>query len=144
MSDHRYYFAYGSNMDPYQMLKERCPGAEPVGVGTLNGFRFVINNRGVATITAEEGTIVYGVVWNISADHQKTLDGYEGVADNWYSKHDVQITLEDGTTIEALVYIDPNSESGKPRPCYMDKILRGAWHFKLPGEFFDELKTWDK
>ena len=138
------YFAYGSNMDPYQMTYERCKGAESVGVGKLDGYRFVINDRGVATMAESEGSIVYGVVWSITAEHEGILDGYEGVHDNWYYRLDVDIRLDSGETVKALIYIDPNSEPGNPRQCYMGKILRGAWHFGLPEEYFAELKTWDK
>lgn len=50
----RLYFAYGSNMDEAAQMAERCPGAEVIGLATLPGYRFVINQRGVATLPAGE------------------------------------------------------------------------------------------
>lgn len=136
----RAYFAYGSNMNPRQM-RERCPGAEPVGIAHLSGYRFVINTRGVATIAAEEGRTVIGVVWLINEDHERTLDRCEGVAEGWYYRDSVlvQTELEE---VEALVYIDPEADHGKPYEGYLERILEGAAHFALPDDYIEQLKSW--
>ncbi|KAK7962676.1 uncharacterized protein PG986_003501 [Apiospora aurea] len=47
------YFAYGSNLSCSQM-KTRCPTADPVGLGHLRGWTWIINERGFANIVKDE------------------------------------------------------------------------------------------
>jgi gamma-glutamylcyclotransferase (GGCT)/AIG2-like uncharacterized protein YtfP len=138
----RFYFAYGSNMSPVQMSL-RCPGAVASGIALLKEYRFVINSRGVATIAPDSEESVRGVLWSISEQHEKTLDGYEGVASGHYYKKHVSVITNDGNSREALAYIDPVSESGSPREGYLDIILTGATHFELPESYVSELKKWE-
>lgn len=137
------YFAYGSNMDPRQM-EFRCPGAIPVGTAVLDNFRFVINSQGVATIEEDEACKVCGVVWDISVEHESTLDGYEGVWKGMYYKTTVPVLTPGGEKIEALVYINPLVETGPPREGYLEKIVYGAGHFRLPEEYIEELRSWSR
>lgn len=136
------YFAYGSNMSPVQMMEERCPGAEPIGIGVLKDYCFVINTNGVATIVPAEGSRVIGILWSITDMHEKTLDGYEGVKDGLYSRHFMGIEKQDGEETKALVYIAAESEPGIPREGYLEKILYGAEHFGLPEDYIEELRSW--
>ena len=69
----RCYFAYGSNMDVEQM-RVRCPGSQILGTARLDGYRFRINRRGVATVVAEEGAVAWGVVWDLTREDERTLD----------------------------------------------------------------------
>jgi len=135
------YFAYGSNMLPEQM-DERCPGSVPIGVATLAGWRFVINDRGVASIAKDEASEVIGVVWEITEEHEETLDGFEGVADDWYCKDHVDVTMESGRIVNCLVYIDPNVAPGPPREGYLEKIVGGSEFFNLPVEYVEKLRAW--
>jgi gamma-glutamylcyclotransferase (GGCT)/AIG2-like uncharacterized protein YtfP len=135
------YFAYGSNMDPEQMAS-RCPGSAFVGIGTLKGYRFMINLNGVATIVPDQTGIVYGVVWNISVPHKLTLDGFEGVEENIYYEKIVQVSSDAPGLIDALVYIANETIPALPRAGYLEKILRGAAHFGLPPDYLNELSKW--
>jgi len=128
-------------MNPGQMA-ERCPGATSLGIGELEGYRFVINTRGVATIVQEEGSRVWGVLWSIDGAHERTLDGYEGVREGIYRKCYVPVRDERGEEITALVYLAADSDEGPPREGYLEKILGGAEHFGLPGEYVEKLKKW--
>ena len=67
------YFAYGSNMDLSQM-KDRCRTALPEGHGTLKGFRFLINSRGVASIVVDEQATVRGVASSVTDADLESLD----------------------------------------------------------------------
>ena len=72
------YFAYGSNMDVEQMA-HRCPDAKKISVATLVGYRFAINDHGVATVIPTPDVNTEGVLWSISPTDKVSLDRYEGV-----------------------------------------------------------------
>ncbi|KAI0882300.1 uncharacterized protein GGS22DRAFT_196013 [Annulohypoxylon maeteangense] len=48
-----FYFAYGSNLSPAQML-DRCPSSPPIGLAHLSGWTWLINERGYANIIQEK------------------------------------------------------------------------------------------
>ena len=137
----RLYFAYGSNMDMTQM-KTRCSGQELVGTGKLDGYGFVINSRGVATIVPKPSSVVNGVVWSISRKDEERLDTYEGVAAGLYHKEQVQVLLADGDKAEVMVYVAADSIPGRSRNGYLMKIIRAAERYGLPAEYVEELKGW--
>lgn len=137
----RYYFAYGSNMSPEQM-RVRCPGAVKVSSACLPGWRFLINQRGVATIRRVASALCRGGVWRISPWDEWSLDRYEGVAEGRYRKVIIAVKLRNGRTVDALTYIDPRVQEGIPREGYLIKILTGAVHFKLPHEYLESLLEW--
>ena len=58
----RRYLAYGSNLCPEQM-RQRCPAAEPGEMAALDGWRFIINRRGVATLLPCPGGRAWGLIW---------------------------------------------------------------------------------
>ena len=53
------YFAYGSNLSFSQMNK-RCPDNIRLNVGRLNGYRWIISNRGYANVIKSENDFVLG------------------------------------------------------------------------------------
>lgn len=134
------YFAYGSNMNLAQMAS-RCPGSTASGLATFADWRFVINERGVATIEESPGTRVLGVLWNVTADHIETLDGFEGLALGYY-RRDVISVRHNGGLAEAYVYIDHRTDPGAPRPGYLERILAGANENGIPSEYIKELESW--
>jgi len=134
------YFAYGSNMDPLQM-EDRCPGAVESGVAVLEGWRFVINGRGVATVKNDRGCMVWGVLWRLSEEDESALDVYESVAEGNYRKERLVVSQHE-KWVGALVYVDPITEAGRPRVGYLDGVLAGAGHFGLPERYRAELAGW--
>lgn len=108
------YFAYGSNQSPHQM-HHRCTdsaatSAVPVAVARLDGWKWVICERGYANIVplslpeAADGfaeadgpaltngsrrddqeasaSVVWGVLYNMTPGDKRVLDAYEG-HDEW-------------------------------------------------------------
>lgn len=137
----RYYFAYGSNMDTEQM-RQRCPEADLVSIGTISRWRFRINTRGVATIVPEDESTVYGIIWRLSQVDEQNLDGYEGVEEGLYAKRTMEVRLGDGRRLKAFLYLAKDTEPGTARPGYMGGIVKAAISNNFPSSYVQELRTW--
>jgi hypothetical protein len=133
----RRYIAYGSNMCRAQMA-QRCPAATLLGVAALPGRRFVINHEGFATLVPAHTTQAYGLVWTLTEADERSLDIYEGVAENAYRKESVILAAHG----EALIYIAADATPGKPRAAYLDIILAAALAASLPLAYQAELADW--
>lgn len=135
------YFAYGSNMNHLQM-ENRCPGARFLGPGRLDGYRFLINTRGVATLCEEAGACVYGALWELPPGAIQILDRFEGVDAGRYHRKRLHVVHEDLGPTPAMIYLDPRVEPGLPRPGYLETVLRGAGDCGLPHWYQDALTQW--
>ncbi|CAL1286731.1 unnamed protein product [Larinioides sclopetarius] len=77
-----FYFAYGSNMLT-QRMHINCPSALFKCIGELKGFRLSSTDfahtwkGGAATILESKNDSVWGVVWEISKNHEEKLDMQE-------------------------------------------------------------------
>jgi cation transport regulator ChaC len=138
-----HYFAYGSNMDVSQMCV-RCPDSVLASVGSLAGWKFRINTRGVATIVPQDGSTVYGVLWRLSPADEESLDRYEGVGMGLYSKKTMDVRLSDGSRVHALVYVAEDDHPGTPRPEYLEGIVSAALRIGLPAPYVEELRVWSR
>lgn len=90
------YIAYGSNMDERQMAF-RCPEAELLGTGFLEGWRLMFKGSktgAYATIEKEKGQRVPILLWRISAKDEERLDRYEGFP-TFYYKRKIQAVRTD-------------------------------------------------
>lgn len=131
----RYYFAYGSNLWVAQM-DDRCPGNRKIGGGFLRGYRWIINSHGYATIVAAAQEVVYGVVYTLTIEDERSLDEYEEVAAGLYLKCDCRVSLAD-RDVNCLVYIDPVTREGLPDADYIARINAGLRDACLPEEYVD-------
>ena len=136
---HRY-FAYGSNLCVDQMA-QRCPDAADPQPATLRDHDWLINQRGVATVEPLAGTHVHGVLWQISDRDLATLDSAEGVPVR-YRRDRLPVLTTHGSA-DAWVYIDHRVETGAPRPGYLDRVIAGAQHHRLPSRWIEFLRRWD-
>src|ERR1700739_1478186 len=134
------YFAYGSNLSVEQMAL-RCPDATNPRPATLADHDWLINQRGVATVERFAGTHVHGVVWDLSDRDLTTLDSAEVVPVR-YRRDRLPVRTPDGPS-DAWVYIDHRVETGAPRPGYLEMIIDGAIHHRLPSGWIDFLRRWD-
>jgi gamma-glutamylcyclotransferase (GGCT)/AIG2-like uncharacterized protein YtfP len=140
MSMMRTYFAYGSNMCPDQM-QSRCPGAASIGIAELHDHRFMINERGVATVVPRQRSVVAGVLWDVTAAHVEVLDGFEGVAKGNYTREVVPIQSRSAGS-EAMIYIACHDTPSTPRPGYLERVISGAQFFGLDGDYVTNLRSW--
>lgn len=123
-------------------MGQRCPAATLLGIARLEGHRFIINSRGVATLVPDPACAVHGVLWELSESDELRLDGYEGVSSDTYRKKFVNVTTSGENTVPAFAYVARDSSSGSPRPGYMERIVAAAEAHGLPEEYVRELRTW--
>lgn len=111
-----------------KQMAARCPQSTLHARGLLYGYRWQINDRGVANVVSSQPTdVVEGIVFKITALDEKRLDRNEGVSKNLYQKQKLSIelrpldiaSLKDTKTVDAakiLQEFDPQhpamSESG--------------------------------
>lgn len=122
-------------------MKARCPRNHRfLDVGELEGWEFFINQRGVANIIMDENSKVYGLLFEITKRCLSCLDMHEGYPD-FYGRSELPIKFKD-KEVNAWVYIDSNSiKVGKPRPNYLEKIVKTAEKFKFPRHYIKHLKS---
>jgi gamma-glutamylcyclotransferase (GGCT)/AIG2-like uncharacterized protein YtfP len=128
------YFAYGSNMWSEQMLG-RCPTATAPVVASLEGWRLLINERGVATLIRDAEGEVHGVLWRLGDVDLRTLDLAEGVADGRYDRLTVGVVTVQGASVQAEVYVDPRCTPGPARDGYRERLISGAVEHGLPDAY---------
>ncbi|KAI0250085.1 hypothetical protein BJV78DRAFT_1128594 [Lactifluus subvellereus] len=127
------YFGYGSNLWVDQM-KRRCPENRYVGVGVLRDWCWIINERGYANIIPSPGDHVYGLMYELSAQDEEWLDGYEGVPLD-YEKKTIPLELITSSsngetvnrTVDTLVYVDlARTRRDLPKTEYIHRINMGV------------------
>ena len=140
-SNKKLYVAYGSNLHLGQM-RYRCPDAKVYGSGVIKNYSLTFwgnwNRNGVATILPGSDTDVPVGVWEISARDEKNLDVYEGWP-HLYRKEDIEVVMDDGTVVTAMVYI---MNEDRMRPCfpsdsYFNTIATGYKSFGFNLKFLE-------
>ena len=77
------YFAYGSNLNHYQMKNIRCFGSKYSKAFFLKNYKLIfchpnkLNKFGYANIIKKKRSKVAGAIWEITKEHEKILDSYE-------------------------------------------------------------------
>ena len=118
------YVAYGSNMNLEQMAY-RCPNSKVVCNGELNGYNLVFNVH-ADVVKGSNDDKVPVVVWDIADEDWYRLDMYEGYP-HYYVKEIVDVTLDNGNTEEAIVYVMTDNRKGicRPQKDYFECIEKG-------------------
>ncbi len=141
------YFAYGSNLDLLQM-KRRCPSSELISKGSLPGYRLTFNRYssgwggGVADVIQDQGSEVWGLVFEISDSDLERLDRYEGCYNDQtslYERWKAVINTPDGqvsdvwvyTVVEKQKFVPPTSE-------YLQIIKDAAVKWNFPKSYQDD------
>ena len=122
----------------------RCPSAVLMNGGKLQDYRFIINERGVATLVSDKSHLVYGLPWKITPEDEKSLDDYEGVIYNTYYKSKVVVETAKGSNRKAMIYFANDTETGLPNKGYMELIVKAAKKHRFPDFYIAELKSWLK
>ena len=139
------YIAYGSNMDERQMAF-RCPEAELLGTGLLEGWRLMFKGSktgAYATIEKEKGQRVPILLWRISEKDEERLDRYEGFP-TFYYKRTIQATRtgandEDLGKTRGMVYImHEERKLGVPSIHYLEVLAKAYEKFGFDEEILGE------
>lgn len=136
--EEKLYFAYGSNINLDQMAV-RCPAAQVVGPVVLEGYELLFRGNsgrnGVATIAPKEGSQVYGLLWRITPECERSLDRYEGYP-HLYGKEPVTVRCKEGSEVTVMAYIMTGSEWWRepaiPSETYYKGIREGFRQNGLP------------
>ena len=87
------YFAYGSNLNHYQMKNIRCFGSRYLKAFFLKDYKLIfchpnkLNKFGYANIIKKRGSQVAGAIWEITKEHEKILDDYEQFPNIYQKEH---------------------------------------------------------
>ena len=138
------YFAYGSNM-LLQRLHGRVPGAKSLGRACLADHRLAwhkvnADGSGKCDIVEDEGSLVWGVIYDIDPGEKHDLDLAEGLGRGYSEKH---VTVDfDGESIRACTYFAIRTDpSVKPYGWYRDLVLIGAVQHRLPDAYTDGIRA---
>ena len=119
------YFAYGSNLNHYQMKNIRCFGSKYLKSFCLKNYKLIFchpnksNKFGYANITKKKGSKVTGAIWDITKEHEKILDTYEQFP-NIYQKEYFYFKEK-----KVMFYIMDRYFIKEPPKIYVDTINKG-------------------
>lgn len=146
----RLYFAYGSNLNLEQM-RVRCPKHQVIGPARLPGYRlgfygYSMNWDGaVATIIAEAGAEVWGVLYQLNIGDWGQLDRFENVKDDGtgdYFHMPVEVINQQGELQEATAYVKATlGTTVCPSTEYLQTILQGMESHQLPETYVAGLRS---
>ena len=138
------YAAYGSNLDPRQML-ERAPHSPPAGSGWLVGWRLTFGgeDRGwdgpLATLVEDRGSQVFVMLYDVPSMDEPGLDAWEGPQAGLYSKIRVLVHTLDGDAT-AWIYVLDAYEGGLPSARYVGILADAAELAGAPTDYVAALR----
>jgi len=133
------YAAYGSNMDPAQML-QRCPSAPLAGTGWLPGWRLTFGGEdlgwegALTTIVEDPDSSVFCVLYDMAEADERALDSWEGADLGVYSKIRLRVSTIDGDKL-AWLYALQAYEGGLPSARYIGVIADAAEAAGAPEDY---------
>ncbi|MEY3185965.1 MAG: hypothetical protein RLZZ581_235 [Actinomycetota bacterium] len=137
------YAAYGSNLDPRQMLL-RAPHSPHRGTGWLRGWRLTFGGEeigwegAVATLAEDPSGSVFVSIYDLTTADENSLDEWEGVTTDLYRKIRVRVETLDGSSL-CYVYVLNSFEGGVPSKRYLEIMLAAAREAGAPEDYLSEL-----
>jgi len=140
------YAAYGSNMDPLQMLL-RAPHSPGRGTGWLQGWRLTFGGEdlgwegALATVVEDPdpASQVFVALYDISEPDEDALDEWEGSDLGLYAKIRVRIATLEGD-VTAWLYVLDDYEGGLPSARYLGIIADAAEAAGAPDDYVVALR----
>jgi AIG2 family protein len=146
-----HYAAYGSNMDPAQMLR-RCPSSPHAGTGWIRGWRLTFGAEefgwegALATLVPAEDvpeTLEPGVfvaLYDLTEADERTLDAWEGADHGLYRKLHLRVHTLAGDEV-AYVYVLDAFEGGLPSARHLGGIADAAEAAGAPTDYVTALRS---
>jgi hypothetical protein len=143
------YAAYGSNMDPAQML-QRCPSSPSAGTGWIPGWRLTFGaedfgwDGALATLAPAEGASpgVFVALYDLTEADEQTLDAWEGVDHGLYRKVRLRVHTLAGDVV-AYAYALDAFEGGLPSARHLGAIADAAEAAGAPADYLTDLRSRD-
>ena len=140
------YAAYGSNLDPLQMLL-RAPHSPARGTGWLVGWRLTFGGEdlgwegSLATVVEDDdpATQVFVALYDISEPDEEALDEWEGSDLGLYAKNRVRVATLEGD-VTAWLYVLDDYEGGLPSARYLGIIADAAEAAGAPDDYVADLR----
>ncbi len=139
------YAAYGSNMDPKQML-QRAPHSPHRGCGWLVGWRLTFGGEdhgwegALATVVEDDLSQVFVSLYDITAQDERLLDSWEGADIGLYRKIRVRVQTLDGEAL-AWLYVLDAYEGGLPSARYLGILADAAEAAGAPNDYVRALRS---
>jgi len=140
------YAAYGSNMDPLQMLL-RAPHSPGRGNGWITGWRLTFGGEdlgwegSLATVVedADPAAQVFVALYDITEADEEALDEWEGSDLGLYTKIRVRVATLEGD-VTAWLYVLDDYEGGLPSARYLGIIADAAEAAGAPDDYVAALR----
>lgn len=135
------YAAYGSNMDPAQML-QRCPHSPQRGTGWLEGWRLSFGGEdlgwdgALTTVVEDPAHRVFVALYDVPEIDEKELDSWDGVSLGFYSKIKVRVQTLEGDVL-AWLYVLDAYEGGLPSAQRLSILVDAAVKAGAPADYVD-------
>lgn len=141
------YFAFGSNLSSARLLR-RLPRARVACVAILDRHELCWRKNGRdnsgkcdLAFTDKPEDLVYGVVYQMTAAEQQTLDRIES-AGYGYQRRDVSVITLTGDILEAFTYFALDIDHRKqPYRWYKEHVLRGALEHEFPADYIEGIRA---
>ena len=125
-------------------MAHRCPDAQIVGPVTLENYELRFRGSGFATVTPKNGSVVHGLLWELTPKSEQALDRYEGYPRH-YTKEQVSVRTTDGAAVSVMAYImaEPMCRTpALPSPEYYHTIRQGLVANRIPADSLKE--AWNR
>lgn len=138
------YAAYGTNLDPAQMLK-RAPHSPLHCTGWLRGWRLTFGganaswNGPLPTIVEDRDSAVYVALYDLTDADGATLDEWEGLELELYSKISVMVDALEGR-FPSWCYVLNDYEGGLPSARTLGMLADAAEAAGAPQDYVHELR----
>ena len=144
------YAAYGSNMDPAQMLR-RCPSSPFLGTGWIRGWRLTFGAEeygwegALATMVPDEAPEqlhpgVYVALYDLTGTDEAALDAWEGADSGLYQRVHLRVHTLAGDQV-AYVYVLDAFEGGLPSARHLGALADAAEAAGAPDDYVLERRS---
>jgi gamma-glutamylcyclotransferase len=142
------FFLYGDHLNPTQ-LKRRAPEHQFLMLGTLpeHTIKFCRWSSqwrcGLASVTPSPGEQVWGGIFEVTEEDLKLMDRFEeDVPPSAFRQVQVTVLTEAGEKIPVITYAATPIGKFKPKAHYLDWVMKGLKHWKLPEEAIETWKSY--